>query len=113
MRVRFEPAKIMFSDRLRNGFLTVSEVSNLAQQGDAATRADIESGRLQVRRWGRKIRIWGDDAVAYLRSLGLPDPAAPDAVEAGQDEPEAGGAPIVGGRSVLAAMARAHAASAA
>lgn len=99
--MRFEPARITFQDRLRSGFLTVPEVSNLAQQGDAATRADIESGRLQVRRWGRKVRIWGDDAVAYLRLLGLPDPTAPDAAEAGQDEHGAGGAPIVGARTIF------------
>lgn len=100
---RFEPAQITFQDRLRNGFLTINEVSNLAQQGDALTRGDIESGRLQARRWGRKIRIWGDDAVAYLRLLGLPDPTEQDATEAGQDEGSAGAAPTIGGRSIFAA----------
>ena len=111
--MRFEPAKITFQDRLRNGFLTVPEISTLAQQGDALTRRDIENGRLPSRRWGRKVRIWGDDAVAYLRSLGFSDPTAPDAAEAGQHGVDAERAAIIGGRSVLAAMARESAATAA
>lgn len=111
--MRFEPVKITFADRLRNGFLTVPEISNLAQQGDAKTRADIESGRLPSRRWGRKIRIWGDDATAYLRSLGLPDPTAPEAAETGQGEPEGGAATIIGGRSIFVSMPCVRAANAA